>query len=251
MSLKKEVKFLSKNRSHVFLVPVGIVLHETATLGATAENEFNFFNTADRGASAHGFVDWNGYIQTIPYYEVAWHAGYTANHKYIGIEMCHANNEDDFKKVWNNTVEIVVDLINKCGFSINELTTHNDVSLRWGETDHTDPIGYFKKFGKTFEDFKNDVIARINGGLNMTQYEELKSIISKQEKEIAALKAKLDKVDTYIYNYIDDNMPDWAKPTIKKLADKGVLVGDDNGLNLNKMMMRILVILDRIGIFGE
>ena len=85
----------------------------------------------------------------------------------------------------------------------------------------------------------------------MTQYEELKSIISKQEKEIAALKAKLDKVDTYIYNYIDDNMPKWAKPTIKKLVDKGVLVGDDNGLNLNKIMMRILVILDRIGIFGE
>ena len=251
MSLKKEVKLLSKNRSHVFLLPVGIVLHETATPGATAENEFNFFNTADRGASAHGFVDWNGYIQTMPYDEAAWHAGYTANHKYIGIEMCHAENKADFEKVWDNTIEIVVDLINKFGFSINELTTHNEVSLRWGETDHTDPIGYFKKFGKTFEDFKNDVITRINGGLNMTQYEELKNIISKQEKEISALKAKLDKVDTYIYNYIDDNMPKWAKPTIKKLVDKGVLVGDDNGLNLNKIMMRILVILDRIGIFGE
>ena len=85
----------------------------------------------------------------------------------------------------------------------------------------------------------------------MTQYEELKNIISHQEEEIAALKAKLDKVDTYIYNYIDDNMPKWAKPTIKKLVGKGVLVGDDNGLNLNKIMMRILVILDRIGIFGE
>ena len=40
--LKKEVKLLSKNRSHELLVPVGIVLHETATPGATAENEFNF-----------------------------------------------------------------------------------------------------------------------------------------------------------------------------------------------------------------
>ena len=250
MSFKKKVKLLSKNRSHELLVPIGIVLHETATPGATAENEFNFFNTTDRDASAHGFVDWNGYIQTVPYTEVAWHAGYTANRKYIGIEMCHAENKADFKKVWDNTVEIVVDLINKCGFSISELTTHNEVSHRWGETDHTDPIGYFKKFGKTFEDFKNDVITRINGGLNMTQYEELKNIISKQEKEITALKVKLDKVDTYIYNYIDDNMPDWAKPTIKKLVNKGVLVGDDNGLNLNKIMMRILVILDRIGIFG-
>ena len=119
------------------------------------------------------------------------------------------------------------------------------------EIDGTQHYKYSSKFYKTIEDFKNDVIARINGGLNMTQYEELKSIISKQEKEIAALKAKLDKVDTYIYNYIDDNMPKWAQPTIKKLVDKGVLVGDDNGLNLNNIMMRILVILDRIGIFGE
>lgn len=85
----------------------------------------------------------------------------------------------------------------------------------------------------------------------MTQYEELKSIISKQDAEIKAMRAKLSKVDTYIYNYIDDNMPDWAKPTIKKLVDKGVLAGNEQGLNLNNLMMRILVILDRVGVFGE
>ena len=28
-----------------------------------------------------------------------------------------------------------------------------------------------------------------------------------------------------IYNYIDENMPDWAKPTIQKLVDKGILKG--------------------------
>lgn len=246
----KRIRFITKNRSRKVLIPMGIVIHETATPGATAENEYNFFNSADRNASAHGFVDWKEYIQTIPYNEVAWHAGYTANYQYIGIEMCHATNKADFEKVWNNTIEIVVEIMNRYGFSVNDVTTHDEVSRRWGETDHTDPTGYFKKFGKTFDDFKRDLDARINGGLTMTQYEELKNIILKQEKEIAALKAKLDKVDTYIYNYIDDNMPDWAKPTIKKLVDKGVLVGDDNGLNLNKIMMRILVVLDRIGIFG-
>lgn len=247
----KRIRFITKNRSRKVLIPMGIVIHETATPGATAENEYNFFNSADRNASAHGFVDWKEYIQTIPYDEVAWHAGYTANYQYIGIEMCHATNKADFEKVWNNTIEIVVEIMNRYGFSVNDVTTHDEVSRRWGETDHTDPTGYFKKFGKTFDDFKRDLDARINGGLTMTQYEELKNIISKQEKEITALKAKLDKVDTYIYNYIDDNMPKWAKPTIKKLVDKGVLVGDDNGLNLNKIMMRILVVLDRIGIFGE
>ena len=245
------VKLLTRNRSYELLVPVGLILHETATPGATAENEFNFFNTAERGASAHGFVDWNGYIQTIPYDEVAWHAGPTANHKYIGIEMCHAVSKADFEKVWSNTIEVFAELMRKYGFSVSDITTHDEVSRRWKETDHTDPIGYFKKFGKTFDDFKRDLNARINGGLTMTQYEELKSIISKQAAEIEGMKAKLGKVDTYIYNYIDDNMPDWAKPTIKKLVNNGVLLGGENGLNLNTLMMRILVILDRVGVFGK
>lgn len=242
--MKKTTKTITKNRSNETLVPVGIVLHETATPGATAENEYSFFNTADRNASAHGFVDWNGYIQTVPYDEVAWHAGYTANHKYIGIEMCHATNKADFEKVWNNTLEIFAELMKKYGFSVKDITTHNEVSLKWGETDHTDPTGYFKKFGKTFEDFKRDLETKLNGGLTMTQYEELKA-------EIKANKTKLDKIDTYIYNYIDDNMPEWARDTIQKLVNKGILSGDGNGLNLNTDMLRMLVILDRAGVFGE
>ena len=54
-----------------------------------------------------------------------------------------------------------------------------------------------------------------------------------------------------IYNYIDQNMPEWAKPTIQKLVGKGVLVGNEKGeLGLNDDMLRLLVILDRQGIFG-
>ena len=242
--MKKTTKMITKNRSNETLVPVGIVLHETATPGATAENEYSFFNSADRNASAHGFVDWNGYIQTVSYDEVAWHAGYTANHKYIGIEMCHAESKADFEKVWNNTLEIFAELMKKYGFSVKDITTHNEVSLKWGETDHTDPTGYFKKFGKTFEDFKRDLETKLNGGLTMTQYEELKA-------EIKAQKTKLDKIDTYIYNYIDDNMPSWARSTIQKLVNKGILSGDGNGLNLNTDMLRMLVILDRVGVFGR
>ena len=45
------------------------------------------------------------------------------------------------------------------------------------------------------------------------------------------------------------NMPDWAKPTVKKLVDKNVLKGDGEGLNLTEDLMRMLVINDRIGIY--
>lgn len=74
-------------------------------------------------------------------------------------------------------------------------------------------------------------------GLTVEQYEELKS--------------ELDGMKPMIYDYIDDNMPSWAKPTVQKLKDKGFLHGDENGrLGLTCEMMRTLVILDNAKVFG-
>ena len=49
-----------------------------------------------------------------------------------------------------------------------------------------------------------------------------------------------------------ENVPDWAMDTVKKLVNRGILRGDENGnLNLTSDMVRILVILDRAGSFGQ
>lgn len=79
--------------------------------------------------------------------------------------------------------------------------------------------------------------------LTVSQYEELKNMIS-------SLSEKIDAVaNPMVYNYIDNNMPEWAKPTIQKLVDKGILKGNDNGLDLTEDLMRILVINDRTGLY--
>lgn len=44
-----------------------------------------------------------------------------------------------------------------------------------------------------------------------------------------------------------DKVQDWARPTVAKLLDKGVLQGDGQGLNLGYDLLRTLVILDRLG----
>lgn len=72
--------------------------------------------------------------------------------------------------------------------------------------------------------------------LTMAQYEELKQMIQAQKP--------------MIYDYMDDNMPSWAKPTIQKLMDKGFLVGDDEGrLGLTMDAIRIFVANDRAGLY--
>lgn len=53
-----------------------------------------------------------------------------------------------------------------------------------------------------------------------------------------------------IYNYIDNNMPEWARPTIQKLVNKGLLKGNEKGeLGLNDTMLKLLVINDRAGLY--
>lgn len=52
------------------------------------------------------------------------------------------------------------------------------------------------------------------------------------------------------YNNVEE-MPDYAKGTVNKLMNKEYLKGETEGLDLSHDMMRLLVILDRAGVFGE
>ena len=81
-------------------------------------------------------------------------------------------------------------------------------------------------------------------GLNKSQYDEL-------SQRISLLESKLSEAEM-IYNYIDENMPVWARPTIQKLVDKGWLRGNADGeLGLSEEMLRIFVVNDRAGLYGQ
>lgn len=60
---------------------------------------------------------------------------------------------------------------------------------------------------------------------------------------------KLEGVDRMYDNIFD--VPDWAQPTVIKLADRGALQGDGRGFALSYEMVRILVMLDRLGVFDD
>ena len=98
-------------------------------------------------------------------------------------------------------------------------------------------------------------IAEESEGLTVDMYNELlgmiaakDGIINKMGEEIAELKAKAEAAAPMIYNYIDENMPEYCRPTIEKLVKSGVLMGNEKGeLMLTDEMLRILTILDRAG----
>lgn len=173
--LKIKEQLLFRNRPQTKLDSEGLVIHSTANPGATAQNHYVYFNTGDRGASAHYFGDWIEIIRLIPEDEQAWHAGPTANRKYLSYEMCEPSNDDPdklnkFKKVWNDAVWFAADYCKRYGKTEKDILNHNIISQRYpSETSHTDPIGFFERYGKTWTDFINEVKIKLQGGLEVEE----------------------------------------------------------------------------------
>ncbi len=121
----------------------GIVMHWTATPGASALNERNYFNgtcIADkRYASSHYFVDRKEAQLIIPENEVAYHAHDqnrcyvsflkpNANTKAIGVEMCVEKNGQIHSETVQNAAELVADLCKRYGLSTDKIVRHYDVT---------------------------------------------------------------------------------------------------------------------------
>ncbi|WP_340033084.1 N-acetylmuramoyl-L-alanine amidase [Bacillus sp. FSL K6-0138] len=121
----------------------GIVMHYTATPGASALNERNYFNgtciAAERYASAHYFVDRKEAQLIIPENEVAYHAHDgnrcyvsflkpNANTTAIGVEMCVEKNGKIHSETVQNAAELVADLCKRYSLSTDRIVRHYDVT---------------------------------------------------------------------------------------------------------------------------
>ena len=76
--------------------------------------------------------------------------------------------------------------------------------------------------------------------------------------EIKFIKETLDKLgdrltrleNPLVFDYVDKNMPEWARETVTKLTSKKIIRGGSDGeLGLNYDMLRLLTILDRARVF--
>jgi hypothetical protein len=160
--------YITNNRSGLPLNPTGQVVHSTADPGATAQDIRNYFNNHEAEASTHAVIDWNSIVEMIPENEIAWHAGPTANSKFLSFEMCEPAADDPdrdskFQEVWNRAVWYCAKTCVKYGWNTNDnIFSHNGISKMYHETNHTDPYGYFAAYGKTWDQFLADVDSEIS-----------------------------------------------------------------------------------------
>lgn len=222
-----EQKFLTKNRTHIKFKPKGAIVHETATPGATDENEYDYVVNSGTTLFAHFYVDWNSISQFVPVNEVAYQAK-GGNSEYIGIECCHVkgHNPGQFKAMWDRATWLFAHLFceNPDWGDVNSysLPAHKDITDRKNiEGGHVDPIDYFAEYGKTVNDFRNDVKKKIN---------EMKNI----KKEVVCMFKDCA------------NLSDEEKKAINYLAENGICKGDGKGNfgpddNLTRKQMALML----------
>lgn len=156
--------FQAQNKiNYRFGKPEGVVIHETATPGASAYNEAIYFNREWMNiySYVHAFVDKTGVIQmTSPDYGV-WGAGPVANNRFFQVELCEENNLADFAKSINNDAIYVAQIMRQYNIVPDNAVhdgkgtvwSHRAVSQFLGGTDHGDPDGYFAKWNYSMDDF--------------------------------------------------------------------------------------------------
>lgn len=242
-----------------------IVLHYTASTRSTkgsASNIASYFKSGNAGGSADFIVDdgtivqYNGDIENRYCWAVGGskysklsssqggtHYGKCTNINSISIEMCSnktnksslgAEDTDWYftEKTIENATELTKYLMEKYNIPISNVIMHHNVTGKICPN----PWCVNESRLSKWNEFKSKLEAE-----DMTE-EQVISIATKVSNDM------IYKYSDKVYNKIEE-VPEWGKATVNKLIGKGILKGDENGLNLSYTLLRLLVINDRAGLY--
>lgn len=229
-------KQIAYNRTPRSVAPEYIVIHDTGNRsnGADAAAHYSYFNGDNRGSSADIFIDdrsiWvvNDYTK---YY--TWHCGDgkgqygISNYNSVGVEIC-INADGDYSKALENTASYVRTLAQELSIPLTHVVRHYDASRK------NCPASMSGNNWQRWRDF-----------LVMLGSKEPKKELSLQE-QVDELRTRMNALtNPMIYNYIDDNMPEWARDSVKWAVDNGIIQGDGRGLSLDDNKLWTLVVVHR------
>ena len=243
----RAVHQIKYNRSNRGGTPIKyIVVHDTGnpSRGANATAHYNYFNGGDRSSSADFFADDTQVLCVNDYYKFyTWHCGDghgkygITNRNSVGIEFC-INVDSDRNKTLERTAQLVRELMQELNIPIDRVVRHYDASRK------NCPQSMSGNGWAQWYEFKEKLKGE---DLTMAQYEELKNEISQLTETVKILATELhDLKHPMIYNYVDDNMPEWARSAVSWAVENGILNGDENGLNLDDKDLRFITMMYRM-----
>lgn len=152
--------------------PEGVIVHETATPNVNAEQFVASFNRnwPTLQTYVHAFVDDTSAINIHSSDYIVWGAGYTANHRYIQVELCRVNSYDAFARSLANDANYIARKLiqyNLPDIPNQTVVSHQQTGEMFGETNHQDPNTYFAAWGYDMNQF-NELISMYYNNLKTT-----------------------------------------------------------------------------------
>lgn len=213
-----------------------IALHHAAAVTCSAQDIDNWHkNNGWSGIGYHYFVRKNGSIyRGRPEWAVGAHVSGMNN---CSLGICAEGDYDKEQTMPDAQKSAIIALIKdvKSRYPQAKIVGHRDI----GASDCPGkyyPLDYFKNYNYAESE-----------ELTVSQYDELKNEISELTETVKLLATELHNIkNPMIYNYIDDNMPEWAREAVKWAVDNNILKGDENGLNLDDKDLRYIVWIKRM-----
>lgn len=161
-----------------------------------------------------------GIVQTFPWNCRAWHcgvgtSGLSANDTHLSFEICEDGLTDPvyFSKVYSEAVELTAYLCEKFGLDPLKdgvVICHSEGYKRGIASQHADVMHWFPKHGKTMDDFRKDVGAKL-------------------KKEVEEPMLSYEDFKTYMDRYLAERgtyaPATWAVPEITEAIERGIVAG--------------------------
>ena len=264
MNLKKLL--LTENecyRAGRTITPQGIMVHSTGANNPTLRryvgpddgllgvnqygNHWNQARPDGKQKCVHAFIGLlkDGTMatyQTLPWHWRGWHCGGEGNHTHIGFEICESAIDDGayFAKAYREAVELAAylcKLYRLDPLSDGVVVCHSEGARRGIASNHADVMHWFPKHGKDMDQFRQAVVEELEGEKKMTE-KDVRKVVNEA----------LTEHKQAVWNTLEE-VPDWGRPTVKKLLDSGALLGTGAGLGVTYELLRMLIIHDRLGLY--
>ncbi len=231
--------FATKNKCYQAATPLyprGIMLHSIGcpqpNASVMAQN-FNQYRPNGQSVCVHAFVQRDGTVyQTLPWTVQAWHCGGSANSTHIGVGMTEpsagmtrSEAAEQIAGTYRTVVELFAELCKQYELDPAQdgvIIGHAEGHRRGVASNHADPELLWRTYdmGYTMDGFRRDVA-----------------------EAMAAKNTDKEDDDMIRYTTIDD-VPGWARGTVKEMMDAGLISGTGGGnLGLSDDMLRMLYIM--------
>ncbi len=194
----------------------------------------NHWNKPGFKKCVHGFIGRNAAgnvetYQTLPFDVCCWGIGKGDKGSYnynptahLQFEICESSDKTFFKKQYNETVELCAFLCKKYNLKPDSICSHKEAHDRGYGSNHGDCDSYFKRYGKSMDEFRKAVENALNDTTTAFAKAHGKSII----KPIITINVgDAIRVKKGIITYSSGKiMPKWvrtAKLYVRNIEDNG------------------------------